>query len=600
MLCMPHFAFATTVYLTSGTTWTVPADWNSANNSIEVIGGGGGGGFGGGVIMVSGGGGGAYSKVTNVSLAPGTNVGIRVGAGGAGALDSEGGGGGDTFFCDRLTDCFAIGAPNSIGIIVGARGGGGGSILGDALGGDASSGIGTIRYSGGNGPYSLLNGAGAAGPGGNGVNGSPSAGGAGGAGAGGAGGAAGSPGAAGTEWDGTHGSGGGGGANKAAGAYGGGGGGAFSQTSGGAAGAQGLIVIIYSSSPPSCSVTADVNPLTYGGSTTLHWTSANADTSFYISSVGYVTANTSGSASVGPLATTAYNGTAIGSGGTTNCNFTLTVNAPANCALPWGGTINHGASVTAHQASGVAAGQSCVSESRSCSNGTLSGSYVYENCTVAPTCLLSASPTSVNNGQSTTLTWSSSGASSCSGTNFSGSGTSGSTSVSPSSQTTYTMSCSNVGGSTSCSGTGAGGVGALVSVSCTPAYTCTGASSNVITYTGAACSTSTIDTCVAPQFCSAGSSVCLNAAIIGSISSSPRLLPSGSATTILWSTSNASACTVSGNGNTWIGTSGTQTSAPITSLTTYTIICDDSDADATQDDYSSSVTVYMIPSWLEL
>ena len=32
------------IFLTSGTSWTVPSDWNSSNNSIEVIGGGGGGG----------------------------------------------------------------------------------------------------------------------------------------------------------------------------------------------------------------------------------------------------------------------------------------------------------------------------------------------------------------------------------------------------------------------------------------------------------------------------------------------------------------------------------------------------------------------------
>ena len=31
------------ICLTTGTTWTVPSDWNNANNSIEAIGGGGGG-----------------------------------------------------------------------------------------------------------------------------------------------------------------------------------------------------------------------------------------------------------------------------------------------------------------------------------------------------------------------------------------------------------------------------------------------------------------------------------------------------------------------------------------------------------------------------
>src|SRR5438105_1374799 len=76
------------IFLTSGTSWTVPSDWNNANNSIELIGGGGGagpgysdssgsGGEGGG-----GGGAGGYSKITNVSLVPNSAVTIAVGGAG--------------------------------------------------------------------------------------------------------------------------------------------------------------------------------------------------------------------------------------------------------------------------------------------------------------------------------------------------------------------------------------------------------------------------------------------------------------------------------------------------------------------------------------
>src|SRR5579872_2984057 len=55
-------------FLTVGTTiFTVPADWNSASNTIELIGGGSNGGISGGNGGV-GGGGGAYSKITNQSL----------------------------------------------------------------------------------------------------------------------------------------------------------------------------------------------------------------------------------------------------------------------------------------------------------------------------------------------------------------------------------------------------------------------------------------------------------------------------------------------------------------------------------------------------
>ena len=61
---------------------------------------------------------------------------------------------------------------------------------------------------------------------------------------------------------------------------------------------------------------------------------------------------------------------------------------PASCSLPWGGNISDGASVTAYQASSVACGSSCASESRTCSSGTLSGSYANSACTVqsCPAC----------------------------------------------------------------------------------------------------------------------------------------------------------------------------------------------------------------------
>lgn len=55
---------------------------------------------------------------------------------------------------------------------------------------------------------------------------------------------------------------------------------------------------------------------------------------------------------------------------------------------------------------------------------------------------LSSSPTAVTSGDSATLTWTSANVTSCTGTNFStGGAASGSTSVSPTSATTYTISC---------------------------------------------------------------------------------------------------------------------------------------------------------------
>ena len=53
-----------------------------------------------------------------------------------------------------------------------------------------------------------------------------------------------------------------------------------------------------------------------------------------------------------------------------------------SCSLN-GQTVAHGSTVTAYQASSVDFGNTCTSETRSCFNGNLSGSYTYTNCTVS-------------------------------------------------------------------------------------------------------------------------------------------------------------------------------------------------------------------------
>jgi hypothetical protein len=171
-----------TVYLTSGSTWTVPSDWNSGSYTIEVIGGGGGGSGAAGGNAGGGGGGGAYSKVVNVSLTPGSSVAYSVGSAGSAGSTGNGGAGGDTYFCNSISNCASI---SGTAVVAGAKGGTGG-VVGDhagSSGGLASSGIGTTKYSGGNGGptnggqsspaynYPGGGGGGAAGPSGNGKNG---------------------------------------------------------------------------------------------------------------------------------------------------------------------------------------------------------------------------------------------------------------------------------------------------------------------------------------------------------------------------------------------------------------------------------------------
>ena len=132
-----------TTYLTSGTTWTVPPDWNNSNNTIEVIGGGGGGSREGSSNTGGhGGGGGGYSQISNLTLTPGNSVTYQVGGGGAGGASngSNGSSGTDTWF---------NGASCAAASVCGKAGGGGNLNNSGGAGGALASGVGTIKNSGG-------------------------------------------------------------------------------------------------------------------------------------------------------------------------------------------------------------------------------------------------------------------------------------------------------------------------------------------------------------------------------------------------------------------------------------------------------------------
>jgi len=131
-------AAPTVIFLTntSLTEWTVPNDWNSGDNTIEVIGAGGGGANGAAEAGVGGGGGasGAYAKETNISLTPSSSITIQIGTGGGVASA-----GGDTYF---------NGASCSLSDVCG-KGGGGAS--GSTQGTAQSGSVGTTVYAGANG-----------------------------------------------------------------------------------------------------------------------------------------------------------------------------------------------------------------------------------------------------------------------------------------------------------------------------------------------------------------------------------------------------------------------------------------------------------------
>jgi len=279
---------ATVIILTSGTSWTVPSDFNPNNNTIEAIGAGGGGGQGAfGTNQAGGGAGGGaeYRKFTNFDPQGATFIPYQIGSAGIGDTTGTGGGsGGATIFnTTTLKSAGGLGGGAGSGVTQGnggqpAFGGSGGIRIGGGAGGSGNPGGGGNGAGGGGG-------GGAGGPNGAGVNGTgwsgtgtTPIGNAGGAGdngnvAGGSGGLAGNQNAGGTGGNGTSwtatiggataGAGGGGGGgyggvndtaafaggrggSYGAGGGGGGGGGTFSSTPGnGGNGGQGVIVITY-------------------------------------------------------------------------------------------------------------------------------------------------------------------------------------------------------------------------------------------------------------------------------------------------------------------------------------------------------------------
>lgn len=264
------------------TSFIIPQNWNNNNNTVEGIGGGG---TGTGADTGNGAGAGGYSKITNFFATPGSSISCIIGLGPIGTITGASTAGGDTTF-------------NTNSLL--AKGGQAAISTGGAIGGQSASGIGSVKFNGGNAPvptgiYGAQGGGGAGGPNGPGGTGSqgglaPSGGGGGGGAGGGGGpgqqpnttgpgglggtpsnksgpggtggigtatngGTTGTGGGGGTEWDTSHGSGGGGGGGGGnstgatgisggnGGLYGGAGGGAASGGGVQGSGAQGLLVI---------------------------------------------------------------------------------------------------------------------------------------------------------------------------------------------------------------------------------------------------------------------------------------------------------------------------------------------------------------------
>ena len=225
--------------------------------------------------------------------------------------------------------------------------------------------------------------------------------------------------------------------------------------------------------PPAPSVTLSAAPaaIQEGASSTLSWSAANATE---CESDGWTSStSTTGSAVVSPATTTTYGLTCTGESGSSADSVqvvvsedpptaTLSANPTAIAAgetstLTWSSTNATSCSGEGWTASTATSGSEVVSPTSTTTYGLVcsgDGGTIGDSVTVTvsttppPAVSLSASPTSINQGEMSTLTWSSTHSMSCSSDGWTTStATAGSESVSPAATATYAITCSGAGGS---------------------------------------------------------------------------------------------------------------------------------------------------------
>jgi hypothetical protein len=228
-----------------------------------------------------------------------------------------------------------------------------------------------------------------------------------------------------------------------------------------------LITGVQGLAQTTATLSASASSIPLGQSSTLAWTSANA-TACSGTGEGFSPSGPSGSLAVSPRVTTAYTITCTGAGGAASQSATVAVTGAQQLTI--GMTVAATETVYAHPTPSTKISQigaEAQGNQGTIIGGPVSGKNIWwqvafdDDLTgwvvqsglaavspTAPTLWLSASPLSVASGASSTLSWSSTQATACSGTGFSPTGVSGSVSVSPAASTTYTITCTGSGGST--------------------------------------------------------------------------------------------------------------------------------------------------------
>ena len=370
------------------------------------------------------------------------------------------------------------------------------------------------------------------------------------------------------------------------------------------------LVVSANPTPPAVSVNMSVSPttITAGQSAVLSWTSANASSCAASGSWGGTQATTGSAVSTGTLSTPAvysYTLTCIGAAGSSSSTATLTVNAgvatvtdfaanPINIQTGQSTSLDWATSgATACTASGTGSGGWTGSEPTSSSGTSIgpissAGVYTYTltctgpggtstpaSVTVTATAgtgpplpaitAFAAAPATIQAGQSTTLSWATINATSCTATGGSGSdawsglesAASVATVIGPLATPgtyTYTLTCNGPGGTSS-------------------------ASSVPVTVAAAT---------PAPS--------------IGTLVATPATVQVGQSTSLTWTSANASSCQASGGTGSdgWAGTTEPTSSAgtvvgPFTAAATYTYTLTCSGPGGTSAPRSVTVTVNPAP-----
>ena len=325
-------------------------------------------------------------------------------------------------------------------------------------------------------------------------------------------------------------------------------------------------ILVADPAPPTLSIAAFPNSVPFEGASRIDWTASNAD-SCVASGAWSGNRSTFGSENVGPLTVTStYTLTCTGPGGDTTQSATVQVAAPpapviAIDATPNPADFNGAATLnwsvtnaTSCSATGAWGGNRPTSGSLvvgpltaaqtyglNCTGpgGTRSNAVTIEvNAAPSPQLTIGLTPSSVAFNGTTRIDWSSQNTTACTASGgWSGSrGTSGSEVSSPlTADTTFTLVCEGPGGSITRSAT------ASVGAAPTPTVT-------------------------------------LNA--------NPENIAFEGASTLSWSTTNATSCVASGGWSGTRGTSGNVTVGPLTDDTTFTLTCSGNGQDA-----QDSVTV---------